>query len=155
MSTRPIIRHGTSAVFLLLVIAALAAFSPRRPAREAPAQCASRPALRIVSPANLDSVGQQPIVEGTATQPGTDVWVIVHPMALTDSWVQQAARVQDNCRWRVQVNIGQPGSAHIGQHFQLMVVARPSSPLHEGQVLSGWPRSRSHSQILQVIRKGL
>lgn len=109
--------------------------------------------LHIIEPKNEDLVPEQPYVKGTVVDPNTKVWVIIHPMEVSDYWVQQRVNVKEDGTWRVQVHIGKPGFIDVGKQFEIMAVANPKVKLKEGDVLDEWPEAEGNSQLIVVTRK--
>src|SRR5262249_6101098 len=112
-------------------------------------------ALQIVvtAPPPDSQVPERPIVEGTVTNPNAKVWVIVHPLEVSDYWVQPAVTVREDGHWRVQVVIGRPGQVDVGKYFEICAVANPKVTLQEGQVLTGWPDTQATSNLIDVRRR--
>jgi hypothetical protein len=109
--------------------------------------------VRVTAPPHGAEVPERPFIEGTVSHPKAVVWVIVHPMAVSDYWVQPATHVSEDGRWKVQIYIGRPGSIDVGKRFQVMAIANPKQPLKEGNVLKDWPAADARSQALEVVRK--
>lgn len=109
--------------------------------------------INITAPPDKTQVPERPIVEGTVSDPGAKVWVIVHPMEVADYWVQPSVTVEKSGIWRVMVYIGRPGKVDVGKYFEIMAVANPEAALKEGVILSGWPEAQEMSQSIVVTRK--
>lgn len=109
--------------------------------------------LRITAPPDKSEVPERPFVEGTVADPKAKVWVIVHPMAVSDYWVQPSVAVKEDGTWKVKIYIGRPGSIDVGEQFEIMAVANPKVKLKEGDVLSGWPEAQGKSEVIEVTRK--
>jgi len=109
--------------------------------------------LRISSPPQNSQVPERPFVEGVVSDPKAKVWVIVHPMEVSDYWVQPAITVKEDGTWRVQIYIGRPGAKDIGKSFEIMAVANPKVSLREGMVLGEWPEVQARSQVVEVRRR--
>jgi hypothetical protein len=110
--------------------------------------------LRIIAPADGESVGWQPLVEGTVKDPGTKIWVVVHPTETREYWVQPPVDVEEDGTWSVQIYIGRSGNVDRGKVFRIRAVACPcSEKLHEGKVLAGFPRGKWNSQTIKVKRQ--
>jgi hypothetical protein len=109
--------------------------------------------LHITAPLDKAKVPERPYVEGSVTDPNAKVWVIVHPMEVSDYWVQPAITVKGNGTWKVKIYIGRPGSIDVGKQFEIMAVANPRGSIKEGDVLSGWPDAQAKSQVIEVTRK--
>ena len=109
--------------------------------------------VAISSPTDGSPVGQRPIVEGTVSDPTASVWVVVHPLEVSDYWVQPRITVRDSGSWKVQIHIGRPGSLDVGKLFEVRAVANPDVDLREGRVLDGWPKAAAISNMVEFIRK--
>ncbi len=109
--------------------------------------------VAISSPTDGSPVGQRPIVKGTVSDPNASVWVVVHPLEVSDYWVQPRITVRDSGSWKVQIHIGRPGSVDVGKLFEVRAVANPEVELREAKVLGGWPRAAAISNVIEVIRK--
>ena len=70
--------------------------------------------ITIAAPVHGSSVVERPIVEGTVTDPAAAVWIVVHPLEVSEYWVQQRVSVGENGAWKAQINIGRPGRVDLG-----------------------------------------
>jgi len=111
------------------------------------------PQLSIVAPRNGDTVPERSYVSGQVAKPNAEVWVIVHPMEVSDYWVQPRTTVKEDGSWKVSVYIGRPGTIDMGRHFEVRAVANPKKRLKEGAVLDSWPAAQWKSEVLEVVRK--
>jgi hypothetical protein len=118
----------------------------------APSLDASR-LLVISAPCGGDQVSPRHFVEGIVSVPNANVWVIIHPMEVTDYWVQPSVTVREGGRWKVLCYFGEPGQPHSGKHYQVIAVTNPKEKLKEGQLYPNWPESESRSQVVEVIRQ--
>lgn len=109
--------------------------------------------IRIIVPQDGSLVSWRPYVEGTVADPYADVWVIVHPMEVSDFWVQPRVTVKKDGTWKVCVYIGSGPEKDVGKLFEMMAVANPTEELFEGKVLSGWPAAQLSSQVVTVTRE--
>ncbi|OGW75357.1 MAG: hypothetical protein A2Z72_06960 [Omnitrophica bacterium RBG_13_46_9] len=109
--------------------------------------------LRITAPLDKSQVPERPFIEGTVTDPNAKVWVIVHPMEVSDYWVQPAINVKEDGTWKVMIYIGRPGTIDIDKQFEIMAVANPEVRLSEGNVLGAWPEAQWKSQLIEVTRR--
>ena len=112
-----------------------------------------RAILRIIAPLDKAEVPERPLVEGTVSDPNAKVWVIVHPMTVSDYWVQPSVAVKEDGTWKVMIYTGRPGSIDVGKQFEIMAVANPKVKLSDGDILSGWPEAQWKSQVIELIRK--
>lgn len=65
-------------------------------------------ALRIKVPVQNERVPERPFVERTLSDPKATVWVIVHPMEISNYWVQPTVSVMENSTWKVKIYVGRP-----------------------------------------------
>ncbi len=107
----------------------------------------------ITEPKNRETVPERPYVEGKVSNTTAAVWVLVHPMEVSDYWVQPQLTVNRDGAWRVGIYIGRPGTVDAGKRFEIMAIANPKRPLKEGDVLRFWPDAESKSEVVEVIRK--
>lgn len=115
--------------------------------------CQNEVSIRITKPKDGSSVPERPYVKGRVADPDAEVWVIVHPMEVSDYWVQPNVTVKRNGTWKVKIHIGRPGNADVGKQFEIVAVANPQERLKEGKILSGWPEAQWKSQVIEVTRK--
>jgi len=109
--------------------------------------------ISILTPKNSTIVPGRPIVKGTVRDRNSEVWVIIHPMEVSDYWVQPRTTVRGDGSWSVYVYIGRPGAVDVGKHFEIRAVANPKNKLREGKVLNYWPDADGLSPIIEVVRK--
>ena len=109
--------------------------------------------VAITSPPDGSSVELRPIIEGTVNDPSASVWVVIHPLEVSDYWVQPRISVRNNGSWKVQIHIGRPGSVDVDKFFEVRAIANPELDLREGQVLDGWPDAAGTSNMVEFIRK--
>lgn len=110
-------------------------------------------AIHITEPKDGDLVDYRYYVEGTVADPDAEVWVIVHPMEVSDYWVQPSLKPKEDGTWKVCAFFGSGPGSDIGKLFEIMAVANPNEKLYEGKVLHYWPESQWQSQIVEVERK--
>lgn len=108
--------------------------------------------IHITAPKDNEQVAELPMVEGMVSSSTAKVWVIVHPMEVSDYWVQPPVTVREGGKWKVQIHIGRPGAVDVGKHFEILAVANPKNSLKEG-VLKEWPEAEWKSQVIEVTRK--
>lgn len=109
--------------------------------------------VAITSPADGSSVVERPTVEGTISDSKATIWVVVHPLEVSDYWVQPRVTVRETGSWKVQIFVGRPGRVDVGKLFEIRAVANPKTALHEGLVLDRWPESAAISELIEVARK--
>lgn len=109
--------------------------------------------IQITNLTNNMAVPEEPTVEGKVSNSKAEVWVIVHPMKVSDYWVQQPVTVMDGGTFEVIIHIGRSGSIDVGKKYEIMVVANPRDKLEEGKILRGWPVAQAKSQVIKLIRK--
>ena len=109
-------------------------------------------ALAITSPAPNAKAGARAMVEGTVGDATATVWVIVHPLEVSDYWVQPRVTVKEDGTWKVMAYFGEAGRAHQGKRFEIMAVRNPKKRLSEGNKLAFWPEAEQASEVVEVIR---
>jgi len=109
--------------------------------------------LNIIEPHDKAKVPERPFVEGTVSNPNAEVWVVVHPMMVSDYWVQAKPTVKREGTWRVKIHVGRPGTIDIGEEYEIVAFANPKDKLKEGLKLPGWPDSEGKSQVVEVTRE--
>jgi hypothetical protein len=95
---------------------------------------------------------ERPFVEGTVSDPNASVWVVIHPMEVSDFYVQPRTSMRAAGRWTVQHYVGQTGGRDAGKHFEIRAVVDPNQRLREGMKLPDWPRVKTQSPIIEVVR---
>ncbi len=109
--------------------------------------------LSIEEPADGASVPEKTSVSGSVNDPQAEVFVVVHPAATGDYWVQQPATVDNDGKWTASpVQFGE-GRKGVGEVFEVRAFAGPDTPLQRGQVLKNWPKAAARSNVVRVTRK--
>jgi hypothetical protein len=114
---------------------------------------AQKAEVKIVAPKEGAQVRERLFVEGTSSIPNAAVWIVVHPIDVSDYWVQPRVSVRKNGEWAVSAYVGRAGNLDVGRQFELVAIANPKGDLKEGQVLGNWPEAEARSDIVMVIRK--
>lgn len=110
--------------------------------------------VRIDSPADgAEVVSDRQLVQGLVTDPGAEVWVVVHPTEVSDYWVQPRVTVRSAGSWKVSIYVGRPGNVDSGKLFEVRAVARPKIELQEGVVLDKWPEAEAISEVVELKRR--
>ncbi|MGZ5462597.1 MAG: hypothetical protein ACXWLY_06540 [Thermoanaerobaculia bacterium] len=109
--------------------------------------------VAITSPVHGSHAVERLIVEGTVSDPKAAVWIVVHPLEVSDYWVQPRISVRENGSWKVQINIGRTGPVDVGKLFEIRAVSNPKADVREGLVLDHWPESTSMSDVIEVTRR--
>jgi hypothetical protein len=109
--------------------------------------------VKIVRPTEGTTISSQSIVEGQSSNPNTTIWIIVHPLEVSDYWVQPRVSVRSNGQWAANVYVGRSGDLDAGKRFELLAVANPRTALKEGAVLADWPEAEARSEVVMVVHK--
>lgn len=109
--------------------------------------------IEIIQPKNKDLVGYRVIVEGKLPFPCTSVWVVVHPLNLSDYWVQPRPTISEDSTWKTSIYIGSKGHENDGEIFEIRAFGDTKTTLGEGKVLNDWPKAKCSSKLIEVIRK--
>lgn len=114
---------------------------------------AQRPEVRIETPKQGAVVDARQPVTGIVGDKSAQVWVIIHPRATPDYWVQPEVAVdRETGTWRTLGCFGEEGQHH-GARYDMAAVVNPSFQLRGGMVLSGWPRCQAMSPVILVTRQ--
>lgn len=74
--------------------------------------------VRVTAPPHGAEVPERPFIEGTVSHPKAVVWVIVHPMAVSDYWVHPATHVSEDGRWKVRSTSVVREASTLGNAFR-------------------------------------
>jgi hypothetical protein len=116
--------------------------------------------IKITRPIDGETVTWRLIVEGAITgnkdavknKNEDQVWVVIHPIKVSDYWVQPKTSVRSNGQWTLQVYIGRKNQ-DFGDKFEMRAVANPKETLKEGLMLTGWPEAEMKSDTILVTRE--
>lgn len=109
--------------------------------------------IQITEPRGGAVVEWRPFFRGTVASPQTEVWVIIHPVATGEYWVQPRPTVLGDGTWQSRGYVGRPGDIDRGNEFEVMAIANPAMPLEEGNVFEFWPDADHKSSVILVLRK--
>ncbi len=109
--------------------------------------------IKIIKPAHGATVARRPTVEGTVSDAGATVWVVVNPITTFEYWVQPRVKALRSGAWTVKIYIGRPGDLDQGKSFEIIAVANPTRELREGVVLEAWPAAAASSTVVEVTRR--
>ncbi len=109
--------------------------------------------LTIIAPRDGERVLVNPMAEGRVSISNSIVWIVVHPMAVADYWVQQPGTANNNGDWRCLINVGREGTVDTGKYFEIRAFVYPNRTLRNGLVLESWPDARIKSDIITVKRR--
>lgn len=110
--------------------------------------------VTMTSPAAGTALRWRAEVGGRVSESNTTLWVVVHPLNVSEYWVQPSVLANDDGTWSTIAYIGRRGDADIGREYEVVVFADPSEPIQEG-LLDRWPRARWHSKPVRVTRVGV
>jgi hypothetical protein len=85
--------------------------------------------------------------------PKPGFWIVIHPMAVPDYWIQPQTDLDSDGSWKARVYVGQSDGLNNGEHFKILAVANPNTELMEGDILKAWPQAQWRSRIVEVIKK--
>lgn len=80
------------------------------------------------------------------------MYLIVHPLKVAQSWVQQECINDSNDVWYCNAQIGQSPSTSNGDTFDIIVLINPRERLVHGQQLMDLPQSELHSPTVTLIK---
>jgi hypothetical protein len=104
--------------------------------------------LAISSPKTGATVSINETVQGAVSDPSAHVWLIIHPIATNDCWVQPEAEIEGG-KWFVNATFGLPQS--MGAQFEIRAIANPINPIQVGQRLPCWPQAQSESAAVRGL----
>jgi len=116
--------------------------------------------VNITDPQDGASVTMQYLVKGTVSDPDAKVYVIVHPLRVSEMWVQQLPIVGGEGNWQASVYFGTE-TLGIGERYELIALATndnflitwaTGNALGEGQKLTSLPRKSNRSNLITVTR---
>ncbi len=143
----------TAAISGMLSVLGWQAFQVRESLAVLNVEQTQSPKIWITEPKTGATVPERPYVAGKVANPNAAVWVVVHPMEVSDYWVQPQLTVNRDGAWRVDIYVGRPGTVDAGKRYEIMAIANPKRPLKEGDVLRFWPDAESKSEVVEVVRK--
>ena len=108
--------------------------------------------VQIENPKDGSTVSEIATVSGTVSDPQADVFLVVHPTANGDYWVQQSPTVGDDGKWMATAHFGQ-GSRGVGEVFEVRAFVGPNDNLNRDQKLSNWPSAKARSNVVRVTRR--
>lgn len=116
--------------------------------------------VNITDPPDGGNVTMQYFVKGTVADPDARVYVVVHPLRVSEMWVQKPPIVDRSGNWQTQATFG--GDAlGIGESYEVIALATndnfvatwaTGNSLSEGRKLTSLPRKSNRSNRVTVIR---
>lgn len=82
-----------------------------------------------------------------------NIYLLVHPTAVDNYYVQPALTNDMNGNWHVTPYIGQDNDSNNGEDFDIIVVVNTNPPLAVRQVLGAVPKAAFQSAPVNVIKK--
>jgi hypothetical protein len=116
--------------------------------------------IAIVDPAEGGNVTLQYLVKGTVSDPNARVHVIVHPLKVSEMWVQQSPIIDGNGNWQASCTFGAE-TLGIGERYEVIALATnenflvswaTGNLLGEGDKLISLPRKSNRSNLVTVTR---
>ena len=107
--------------------------------------------ISISSPVDGEKVNQRHYIVGEVSDPSADVIVVVHPVSVSEFWIQPPVTVRKNGQWRVKAYFGRQGMDY-GEEYEVRAFANPRPQIKEGKYNS-WPTAEAKSEVVVVIRK--
>jgi hypothetical protein len=108
--------------------------------------------VRIQAPTNGAVVEYRQEVSGILSDREGSVWLVIHPLATSEFWIQPPITVREDGSWKVIPYFGRSPSLDGGARFELRAFAKPEAALKEGKV-SAWPVAAASSNVVEVVRK--
>jgi hypothetical protein len=116
----------------------------------APPEMVTDEAITIDDPAGLVDARNQ--IRGRSKGVQSPIWAIVHPTTSGAYWVQPPASPTASGEWTTGAYFGQEGQDR-GVEFEFRAIANPADELHEGEILSDWPKAGQSSSVKLVTRR--
>lgn len=107
--------------------------------------------ITISSPIQGATVDQRQDVSGHVSDASTNVVIVVHPVTVSEFWVQPPVSVGNNGQWKVKAYFGRQGMDQ-GVEYEIRAFANPRPPVQEGKY-STWPTSIARSDVVTVKRR--
>lgn len=107
--------------------------------------------ITISVPVQGSLVDQRQDISGSVSDPAANVFVVVHPVTVSEFWIQPPVTVRNSGEWKVKAHFGRQGMDQ-GAEFEIRAFANPSAQLQEGKY-STWPAAAARSDVVEVKRK--
>jgi hypothetical protein len=116
--------------------------------------------VTIIDPQPNGNVSLQYLVKGTVSDSNATAYVIVHPLRVSDMWVQQIPIVDGEGNWQSSCIFGHEGLG-AGEQFQVIALATndnflvnwaTGNSLSEGDTLTRLPQKSNKSALITVTR---
>ncbi|MBI4670844.1 MAG: hypothetical protein HY741_04140 [Chloroflexi bacterium] len=116
--------------------------------------------ISINDPQDGTNVTLRYLAKGTVSDADAKVYVILHPLTVSEMWVQQTPIVDAQGNWQSTVIFG-TDTLGIGDRYELIALATndnflvswaTGNSLSNGQVVTSLPRKSNRSNLATVIR---
>lgn len=108
--------------------------------------------LQVTWPPDSSVVLTECFVEGVTPDPGTAVWIVLHPEGSATYEIQPETWMDDESgQWRGKVSLERWHTET--RSFEIGAVAKPQMTLNGGMILSDWPVAKSTSKVVLVRRR--
>ena len=109
--------------------------------------------ISIVSYKNGDNIlCHVKIMIKTNAPSSSNIYLLVHPIAVNNWWVQPQFTYDSNGYWHCYAYFGECGK-NIGEKFEMIALVNPTQTLVLGQKPTTIPASQKQSSIVEVIRQ--
>lgn len=92
------------------------------------------------------------IKTATSLSRTSHIYLLVHPLAVTDWWVQPRFIYDAPGKWHCTAQIGQSPNQNNGQEFELIVLVNPNPDLLPVKQLQNLPTSPSQSTSITLVK---
>lgn len=151
--------RGRWVFLVLLAFVALSTVSVTEWARLADAPI-RRISISITTPRDGSDAGMRQLVAGKVDDPRSRVYVLVHPLAVRQIWVQNPPVIGSDGKWQTYIGCGTE-SLGLREKYEVIAIASnenylvtlaTGNLLREGKVLERLPRNTNVSNIATVRR---
>lgn len=108
--------------------------------------------IAIAKPCDSSKVGWRTLIAGRVANPQSKVHLIIHPLEVSDYWVQPRITVNSDGSWQVLAYFGHDGNVDRGKPYEIMAIADPTAEIKEGESLKDWPLAKVHSDVVRLTR---
>lgn len=105
--------------------------------------------VEILQPESGATVSEHQTVRGRVSDQRAPVWLVIHPIATNDCWVQPAAEIEGG-QWFVEATFGLPQSKDA--QFSMRAIVSPTTVLQVGRVPC-WPEAKSQSRTIRDLKR--
>lgn len=99
-------------------------------------------------PANIQD---RAMITGTVNPGCARVVVVIHPLAVSNYYVQPIPTIGGTGKWQVLAYFGESGR-HFGEVFEIRAFANPRKKFREGEIFGDWPEAQAASDVVVATK---